>query len=371
MAIAQSLEGVLMPGKVVSGHAKVEDDCRACHIPFRKDAQDRQCAECHKEVAADVAAKRGFHGRQKPAPCRTCHTDHKGRDAKIAPVDERKFDHAQTDFALRGAHPKVECRKCHEPAKKYREAPGTCIGCHVRDDTHKGALGKACADCHTESDWKETRFDHAKTRFSLTGKHSDVKCADCHRNNVYKDTPSTCVGCHRKDDKHQGRFADQAGRFGDRCETCHGAADWKKVTFDHDSDTRYPLRGLHRRVNKCESCHLPQQRAQTSCVSCHRKDDKHQGTLGNACADCHVERGWKETKFDHSKTKFPLLGKHENAECNACHKTRCSTTCRSPASAAIARMTPTRAPLARSAQTATTSATGRNRSSTTSARAFR
>jgi hypothetical protein len=125
-APAQTVERVLMPGPVIEGHAKYEDDCRNCHIPFSRASQNRLCLDCHKETAADVRQGLGFHGRLQPQPCRSCHTDHKGRDAKIAPVNERTFDHAQTDFVLRGAHsdPKTTCRSCHVPGKQYRAAPG-------------------------------------------------------------------------------------------------------------------------------------------------------------------------------------------------------------------------------------------------------
>src|SRR5262245_16392072 len=171
-AIAQSLEGVLMPGKVIAGHAELEDECTKCHVRFDRAAQDRLCLDCHKDVAADIRKKEGHHGRIKIESCRTCHTEHKGRAANIAPLDEHVFDHTQTDFALRGAHanPKVTCRSCHAPKTKYRDASERCMSCHKKDDVHKGSLGSACADCHTERNWKEAKFDHTKTRFPLTGK---------------------------------------------------------------------------------------------------------------------------------------------------------------------------------------------------------
>ena len=140
-----------MPGKVIAGHAKYEQECANCHVKFDKAAQDGLCLDCHKEVARDVRAKQGYHGRLKPEACRSCHTDHKGRDVNIVQLDEKAFDHAKTDFALAGAHPRVACRTCHVAGKKYREAPGACDGCHRKDDKHKGALGPKCADCHTET----------------------------------------------------------------------------------------------------------------------------------------------------------------------------------------------------------------------------
>ena len=314
---AQSLEGVLMPGKLIAGHAKLENDCSQCHVRFDRAAQDRLCLDCHKPVAADLRGKLGHHGRIDAHPCRSCHTEHKGREADIAPLDAARFDHRLTDFPLRGAHaaPSLECASCHKARAKHREAPADCVACHRKDDKHKGSLGPKCGDCHTEANWKETRFDHSKTRFALFGKHLAVECRACHKSPVFKEAPTACLACHKKDDKH-------AGRFGEKCESCHSAKAWRDITFNHDTQTKYPLRGKHAPL-KCDSCHggnLYRDKLQSACSACHRKDDKHKGTLGASCGDCHNERGWKETRVDHSKTRFPLLGKHAVVECKACHK---------------------------------------------------
>ena len=314
---AQTLESVLSPGKVIQGHAKYEDDCRSCHVPLQRTGQEKLCMDCHKDVGQDVRDKRGLHGLMKPQPCRTCHTEHRGRDARIAEFDQKTFDHTQTDYPLLDAHRKVECAKCHVTGKRWREAPLDCNACHSKDDVHKGSLGTKCADCHTEKVWKEVaKFDHNKTRFELTGKHIDTKCGDCHKDNRYRETPRTCLGCHKADDKHKGQF-------GEKCESCHVTRDWKTLTFNHDRDTKYALRGKHRTI-KCDSCHkgnLYKDKLTSACVDCHKKDDKHKGTLGNECGKCHTERDWKEPGgFDHDKTKFPLLGKHAKTECKECHK---------------------------------------------------
>jgi hypothetical protein len=324
VVMAQNLESVLAPGKLSEVHAKWEEDCQKCHVKFDRNAQDKLCMDCHKDVGQDARAKTGFHGRMKPQACRTCHTEHKGRDARIGAFDKATFDHATTNFALRGGHQKVDCAKCHEPGKQrepgmqYRFAAYDCNACHRKDDVHKGSLGPKCADCHNEIKWKEIRFDHEKTRFPLTGKHADVKCADCHKNNQYKDTPRTCLACHKKDDKHKGQF-------GEKCETCHVTKLWKTLKFNHDTDTKYPLIGKHRTV-KCETCHtgnLYQQKLPTACIDCHKKDDKHKGSLGTNCGACHTERDWKEpAKFDHAKTDFPLRGKHADVPCKDCHKSQ-------------------------------------------------
>ncbi|MFZ2650720.1 MAG: cytochrome c3 family protein [Burkholderiaceae bacterium] len=318
VAQAQGIESILAPGRLIQGHAKTEDNCNACHIKFDRNAQDGQCKVCHKEVGADMRNAAGYHGRLKPQACRICHTDHKGREAKIIVLNEKQFDHSLTDFGLRGKHQKTECSKCHVPEKKYRDAALECNACHRKDDVHKGGLGPKCADCHTEENWKETRFDHGKTRFALTGKHIDVKCVDCHKNNRYKDTVRTCVGCHKKDDKHKGSL-------GEQCSECHNERGWKdRRTFDHDK-TDFPLLGKHAKV-QCKECHTSTKfkEAPKECIGCHRKDDKHERTLGEKCADCHSERDWKTTqgRFDHDRTKFKLRNSHapDKVKCNACHK---------------------------------------------------
>lgn len=316
-ALADSFEGMLMPGNVVAGHAKLETECGKCHAKFNKAGQSKLCLDCHKDTAADIRQKTGFHGRLKENDCRMCHTEHKGRKANISSVDENNFNHNQTDFTLKGAHkgPKITCKECHKPGIPYRKAPHECIGCHKKDDTHKGSLGAKCETCHNEKDWKDATFDHAKTKFPLLGKHDEVKCKDCHKDTNYKETPKTCIGCHRKDDEHKGRF-------GEKCQTCHTERDWKTILFNHDKNTKFALHGKHRSTD-CESCHkapLYKEKLRTTCIACHRPDDVHKGSLGEKCETCHNERTWTATSFNHDMdTKFPLRDKHKSAKCQSCH----------------------------------------------------
>ncbi|MBL8326116.1 MAG: cytochrome C [Rubrivivax sp.] len=316
-APAQGLESALSPGPLIRGHQKVEGECAKCHVRFDRAAQDRLCIDCHKEVGQDLRAKAGMHGRFKPQPCRACHTDHRGPDMRIAEFDRRAFDHRATDYPLAGRHADVKCDACHLPGKKFREAPLECVACHKKDDKHKATLGPKCGDCHGEQSWKDVKLDHGKTRFPLTGKHADVKCDACHKSTVYNEAPLTCIGCHRKDDKHKARY-------GEKCDSCHNARRWGEITFRHDTDTRFALRGKHREA-RCDSCHtgmLYREKLGTTCIDCHRKDDTHKGSLGTNCVACHVEGSWRETaRFDHDKTRFKLRGGHVKAECKSCHTT--------------------------------------------------
>ena len=331
---AAPLEDVLEPGKTVRSHEKAEQDCNNCHARFNKAGQDNLCLKCHDDVAADLRSKKNFHGRMKRDVCAACHTEHKGREANIMPLDERTFNHSETEFTLRGAHPKVKCENCHdpkaEPKTRFRGAALTCVGCHRKDDKHKGQFGGKCETCHTDVKWTEIVFDHDRdTKYPLRGKHAATKCESCHTGNVYTDKlKSDCIACHKKDDKHKGSE-------GEQCEKCHNERDWKasRTDFDH-SKTRFPLHGKHASI-KCDACHksLNFKEAPRDCLSCHKKDDKHKGQFGAKCETCHNERVWKEIIFDHSRdTRYPLAGKHVTVKCEDCHtgklyETRTPTDC--------------------------------------------
>ncbi|GAA5181716.1 hypothetical protein GCM10025771_29280 [Niveibacterium umoris] len=325
-AHAESIEKAIMPGELAKAHAKIEEECSKCHQRFDRSAQDRLCQDCHKDIRKDIAGRQGFHGHLDNTTCRTCHTDHKGRGASLIVIDTKKFDHAKTGFQLKGKHADIatKCASCHVAGKKYRDADTACASCHRKDDVHKTRLGEDCQRCHTEKNWKETSFDHEKTKFSLVGgKHAEVKCKSCHVDQTFKGAETQCNACHKKTDDEKGH----KGRFGTKCETCHTDRGWKDIKFDHDTDTHYLLKGKHRAA-KCVSCHLPekgslyQQKLPTKCVACHKADDDekgHKGKLGDKCESCHNERGWKTGTFDHDTTHFPLRGGHRETKCEACH----------------------------------------------------
>jgi hypothetical protein len=108
---------------------------------------------------------------------------------------------------------------------------------------------------------------HRNTRFALTGGHVAVPCADCHKLGAAGRTDKVvpyhfenrdCTACHK--DPHKGEFNDRMAR---------------------------------KRAN---------------------------GTPFG-CEACHNVKSWADINgFDHSKTKFPLLGAHRTVACGDCHK---------------------------------------------------
>ena len=198
-------------------------------------------------------------------------------------------------FKLRNAHAegKLKCNACHKDLRSYRLTPLDCYACHKKDDKHEGQQGKACEQCHSDASWKVGSFDHARTRYPLTGRHLMVTCKSCHITARYRDASRDCFGCHKKDDKHKLKF-------GERCESCHNTRAWPLWDYDHEKRANYKLDGAHRKA-ACEACHTreaPKGRdaapLASTCVSCHRREDVHDGQFGVRCEQCHVVTDWKQ-----------------------------------------------------------------------------
>jgi len=361
-------------------HAKVS--CEKCHDPrlviddtartlLKKHPSRKSflglptaCAQCHFDE----------HRGQLGAQCEPCHTS---KAWKPAPG----FDHSKTDFALKGAHRKVGCEKCHTgtqtasapadtfPAprsatfRKFEGLPhAKCLDCH--EDPHKGRFGERCESCHTVETWhqvrdaqKESAF-HDKTRFPLRGLHLDVPCRSCHgpfpgrRAKFQGLSFGECTACHA--DAHLGQLKEAGGKA-PGCDQCHRVEGFTPARFSPESHarTRYPLEGSHRAV-ACLSCHRnepllarkipPNVRQELArkkrpalfsyrvfdfpkrldrCEMCHA--DPHAGqfsTQAEGCRTCHALDSFHALSFRHDKdTRFPLTGRHASVACAACHPT--------------------------------------------------
>ena len=317
---------LLMPGKLTSAHAKIENKCNKCHASFDKSNQSPLCLQCHTKINKDIINETGFHSRlskKEKGQCQLCHSDHKGRDFNITSLDVDHFDHSKTEFELEGIHKRLSCDDCHKKSVK-KEQPfrlklkeGKCLSCH--EDQHKNKLDNKCSKCHNQANWHVNKFDHNKTNFALKGKHQQVACKLCHINDVSVEIGTQCTNCHLSKDKH-------LGVFGQKCTSCHSEKTWKNEHYDHFKETKYRLVGKHQKLT-CASCHkVPiaknkaKHKAVRACNGCHKSDDVHSGNNGAKCQSCHNNSSWKKTTFDHNKdTKFKLQGIHKKLHCDACH----------------------------------------------------
>jgi len=275
-----------------------EQPCAACHIDQHYEDTPTLCIDCHK--LDDV------HAGSRGNDCQDCHTE---KDWKTT-----RFKHfKETGFELEGSHAELTCNACHLDNMALETPPTECVGCHSSNDVHQGSRGSECAECHNTRDW-EIDFDHERENgFALLGAHNELRCEQCHTGAVTDPLPDTCEQCHDEDDPHNGTLG--------ACDSCHSTSAWaKSLRFDHEF-TDYPLFGLHR-LATCEQCHLSQQydEADGECFDCHVEDNPHNGTFGEACADCHNPGGWDLWRFDHdSQTAFALSGSHADLQCDACH----------------------------------------------------
>ena len=270
--------GQLSPGELNQKHADLEGlkNCEKCHQAGQQ-ISSQKCLACHTILRDRIISGKGLHANNGFEDCVACHVEHLGRGAELIwwMEDIDKFDHAQTGYALIGKHAGLECRRCHKMENIAHKAKLTaarkdlkrtylglnpnCLSCHI--DEHRGQVAADCLNCHTMDGWKPpTKFNHALAAFALTGKHQTVDCAKCHKtitDNKYEKSPDFL----------------------------------QLVNIPHET-----------------------------CLYCHT--DIHRGRFDKACAECHNTTGWgniNRAEFDHSKTQFPLEGKHAAVACAKCH----------------------------------------------------
>ncbi len=292
-SLAQIAPGPLSPAHAQQGGIT---GCASCH-DFG--ARRLKCLECHTEINRRVEAGTGFHSRAyrssaEGTDCARCHKEHRGRGAALVPLDRKSFDHgAQTGFVLEGKHRQQRCENCHNAGKiapaarseiKLKDLNRSflglrrdCAACH--QEPHQNQVGSDCKRCHTPAAWKPAAgFDHSRAAFPLTGRHLQVACQKCHAS-----------------------LSAAPGAGAPANGSASGATAPKLVLFKGKA------------FDGCQNCHADQHRGAFLEVK-----------MSGKCADCHNTSGWKNDRpgrdFNHSATKFRLVGKHAELSCSKCHK---------------------------------------------------
>jgi hypothetical protein len=320
--------------------------CQKCHTPGA-DGKPRyaglafgHCADCHADI---------HHGSFKQT-CESCHST-SGWKRISTPGLTQNFDHSKTKYPLLGKHAQVECVQCHAQGDfKKAIVFEKCADCHKPDPHHrqfaKRTDGGECAACHTVEGFKPAKFgvkEHSATAYPLMGGHARLECAQCHipkgKDTLYKIKFQVCTDCHT--DRHAGQFA--SAPYMNQCEKCHTVDTYRPSTFSlaRHKQTGFVLTGGHQAI-ACGECHKDSTQLSEKptaiyhwkdldCTSCHADPHKGQfqermhqvGADGKrlGCEACHSTKTWKElSKFDHSKTTFPLVGAHRATACADCHK---------------------------------------------------
>lgn len=320
--------------KLVGKHLDVA--CVKCHKEEKRNGKDFQnfnhikftdCNTCHSNP----------HEETITGSCKQCHTETSFKNFR----GKGRFNHNTTNFTLNGAHKKVACFSCHkkndDPKLVFQDKlnidEASCVKCH--EDKHEGKLGNDCAKCHNETAFVSLKtlefFDHNLTDFPLEGLHKKVDCKKCHDSGKYTEKIEfkSCNNCH--DDYHQGEFTTDNNT--PDCKTCHSVKqgfDTSLFTLEEHQKTEFPLNGAHA-ATPCFACHLDEKdndrwtfkNKETACVTCH--NDIHKNYISSQfypdkkCETCHSNDAWSDVNFDHSKTDWPLEGKHLETDCRNCH----------------------------------------------------
>lgn len=262
------------PKERIKGHQNM--DCKKCHSEGGGGGIDRnKCLGCHdhRDLKKEIEEKRGLHSLPEfSRNCEKCHADHKGPTARI--IDWRMFGgmdafpHEKTGYDLQGAHRRASCTDCHKD-KFQKSGTPRMLG-----------LEQKCLSCH------EDVHKFGQTRKEL------MECSVCHTYDARSITSAVQV----------------------------------QRTFNHARVADFALRGAHDDI-KCTTCHpggkvFKMDVRPKGCVSCHKDIHKNIYTAeGRSCDKCHLEdkSNWRDTRFDHDKTNFPLTFRHQRASCQKCH----------------------------------------------------
>ncbi len=314
-----SLPGITQRARVEESFLGMPQACAGCHTDIHAGKFDTDCAKCHyqenwRELIPDAPfdhsktdfALQGLHGcipahtgrdlclkchksgrYTEPLPfgtCKDCHADkHQGQLADRADGGRCEVchevsgfsrvlytidAHRESRFPLEGSHRAVPCNSCHKKdlingveTVRLEFASFECAGCHRDPPTgHIDEIAErfTCSACHAPVKWTEVKFDHAQTKFPLTGRHTEVGCPQCHQKEnlttplervryVKMISDSTnCEACHTE--AHQNQFV------GKKCVDCHTLEELKPTLFDHARDASFALEGKHKEA-KCRDCH--------------------------------------------------------------------------------------------------------------------
>ncbi len=323
--LAQKCEQCHPPGKTAKGmrlSAWLGPHARYSGTVLSGKHEALACTRCHPKGA--------MPGRSPPRSCVSCHTPNHPTTARVADCASchpqsgdfasARVDHKKYGFPLVGKHQTASCGSCHPKGRGGGRVRG-CADCHR--PAHPVVKATAnCTACHVSGGtWKSTRpFDHSPFGLPLLGSHKVLSCELCHntKNRKLDYREGSCASCHTHRNAHDRQFDDKP------CASCHDEGGQRKTDFDHQKEGRFPLTGAHaepKLMRDCQRCHPKNiyRTGKLSCADCH--EDPHQGTAGKDCARCHsplapfdvpVRKGFKHEKF-------PLEGRHAEANCAACH----------------------------------------------------
>ncbi len=108
------------------------------------------------------------------------------------------------------------------------------------------------------------------------------------------------------------------------CGNCHTPAGWHMSSGKSGAGFDHSRTGFpltgRHETAACNQCHSGERRVTRDCENCHQ--GPHQARLSRRCDSCHSSRRWNDLEpFEiHRRTRFPLTGMHALADCTECHQ---------------------------------------------------
>lgn len=201
--------GMVNPGALSPAHQALEGKCSSCHTPH-KGVEAKNCLTCHagEDFADQQSAK--FHA--SATQCTSCHVEHDGGKSIV------KMDHAvllMHQRWARSATDQARMSRSSDPMKAL-----DCATCHSNRDPHVGLFGKTCSSCHSLEAWSVANFRHPVP--------TNRECSQCH-----KPPPSHLMEHFKMVSQAQARKEARV----DQCYACHMTDSWNNIRgkgfYDH------------------------------------------------------------------------------------------------------------------------------------------
>ena len=219
------------------------------------------CQKCHTSQLRAIAETGGKH--RDAVTCVGCHREHPPRGANAIPA----------------------CAQCHDAKKRAHFSVAGCLGCHRPHSPLQISyqdvprVAPACQTCHSEqaAELLEYQSNHSildcKACHEQHGRFLD--CLECHDPHLLGQTYADCRLCHQPHSPLKVVYMNNLGS--EHCASCHSVQgeQLKQTTTKHRLLLCvYCHKSQHKRVPKCETCHLKPHVTGMhdkfpDCVTCH------------------------------------------------------------------------------------------------------